>query len=85
MMIFQLILRQNDEDEIKNLSMDDLTGVVEFLIYGKTQSSESEKLSTKRLPVEKLQTLVEDYVIYLKENCHPDSLSVLILFQRFEN
>ena len=31
----------------------DLAGVLEFLGNGKTQSSESEKSSTKRLPVEK--------------------------------
>jgi len=46
-------VRQNVEDEIKNLSKDDLAGVLEFLRNGKTQSSESEKSSTKRLPVEK--------------------------------
>jgi len=46
-------LRQSVEDEIKNLSKDDLAGVLEFLRNGKTQSSESEKSSTKRLPVEK--------------------------------
>jgi len=34
-------------------SMDDFVGWLEFIRNGKTQSSESEKLSTKRLPVEK--------------------------------
>jgi len=45
-------VRQNVEDEIKNLSKDDLVGVLEFLRNGKTQSNESEESSTKRLPVE---------------------------------
>jgi len=51
-------VRQNVEDEIKNLSKDDLVGVLEFLRNGKTQSSGSEKSSTKRLTVENHQVVL---------------------------
>ena len=44
--------RKSVEDEIKNLSKDDLADVLKFLRNGKTQFSESEKSLTKRLPVE---------------------------------
>ncbi len=55
---FNIFMQENDvvwekclEDPIT--SMDDFVGWLEFIRNGKTQSSESEKLSTKRLPVEK--------------------------------
>ena len=40
------------KDKSKNLSKDDLVGVLEFLRNGKTQSSESEVSSKNRLPVQ---------------------------------
>ena len=51
--------------------------------FKKFAKIESYELLIKQ-PVEKLQTLGEDYVIYLKENCHPNSLQILMLSQRFE-
>jgi len=46
--------RKSVEDEIKNLSKNDLADVLKFLRNDKTQFSESAKSLTKRLPVEKL-------------------------------
>ena len=46
--------RKSVEDEIKNISKDDLVDVLKFLRNGKTQFSESAKIIYKEIPVEKL-------------------------------
>jgi len=46
-----------------------------FKLFGKFDTFDS--LTSK--PVEELQTIVEDYLIYLKENRHPNSVPILML------